>query len=238
MPSRFHDIRALTLDFYGTLVYPRHGAGRGAKLMEYLAQQGLAAAPWEHQILYDIFGICGHRYSPRFSQAELAAFEADLTRHLFKRLRVQVPDSTVARHAGPLWNILGPPGFAVLPDVAHVPTTLRRVGYRLVMLSNWQAGLSGFSQAFGFGRLFEHVLASAEVGFAKPEAGMFLEAASRLGLEPTEILHVGDTYRDDYEGAVAVGFKALLLAREPRPPQTAVETITTLDDLPPKLGLA
>jgi HAD superfamily hydrolase (TIGR01549 family) len=232
------NVRALTFDFYGTLVYPRHGQGRGARLMEYLAQHELASDPWEHQVLYDVFGACGHRYSPWFSPAEQAAFEADLARSVFDRLRVQAPGSLVAQHANALWNILGPAGFAVFPEVANVLAALEQAGYPLVIISNWQAGLSGFCQAFGLGHAFGHVLASAEVGSAKPEAGIFLEAASRLSREPGEILHVGDTYRDDYEGATAVGFKALLLTREPSTIPNDAETITTLDGLITRLELA
>jgi putative hydrolase of the HAD superfamily len=237
MPGHVDDIRALTFDFYGTLVYPRGGKGRGARLVEYLDQQGLRSDPWEHQALYDVFGAYGHRYSPWFSPTEQAAFEIALARHVFERLRVQAPASAVKAHAEALWTILGPAAFAVFPDVAGVLAALERAGYPLVIISNWQAGLAGFCDAFGLGHAFAHVLASAEVGVAKPEPGIFLEAARRLDREPREILHVGDTQSDDYEGATAAGFDALLLARDAHVRPANVETIETLDEVITRLGL-
>ena len=40
-------VRAVSLDFYNTLVHTR-GRRRGLRYMEYLSGQGLDAAPWRH----------------------------------------------------------------------------------------------------------------------------------------------------------------------------------------------
>lgn len=47
-------IKGVTFDFYDTLIHTRYGMGRGEMYMDYLMTQGLRAAPWEHDVLYDI----------------------------------------------------------------------------------------------------------------------------------------------------------------------------------------
>jgi len=60
---------------------------------------------------------------------------------------------------------------------------------------------------------FEVVLDSALVGIAKPDPALFALAATRLGLSPDAILHVGDSWERDVVPARAVGMRAAWLAR-------------------------
>jgi putative hydrolase of the HAD superfamily len=55
------------------------------------------------------------------------------------------------------------------------------------------------------------------VGVEKPHPRIFERALSDLEAEPAGALHVGDSLRQDVEGALAVGMEALLLVR----PQSA-----------------
>jgi len=57
---------------------------------------------------------------------------------------------------------------------------------------------------------FQHIIASCEVGWAKPDPEIFLEASRRLGIPPTEILHVGDRWELDIDGALRAGCGAVL----------------------------
>jgi putative hydrolase of the HAD superfamily len=54
------------------------------------------------------------------------------------------------------------------------------------------------------------VITSCEVGRAKPDPGIFLEAARRLDVAPSEVLHVGDRWELDVEGARRAGLGAAL----------------------------
>ena len=54
------------------------------------------------------------------------------------------------------------------------------------------------------------VLSSSDCGAAKPDPTIFHEAARRTGLPPSEILHVGDSWELDVEGALRAGFGAVL----------------------------
>jgi len=57
---------------------------------------------------------------------------------------------------------------------------------------------------------FRHVISSCDCGAAKPDPAIFREAARRIGLAPGEILHVGDSWALDVEGALRAGFGAML----------------------------
>ncbi len=57
---------------------------------------------------------------------------------------------------------------------------------------------------------FRHVVSSCDCGAAKPDRAIFMEAASRTGVPPSEILHIGDRWELDVEGALRAGFGAAL----------------------------
>jgi FMN phosphatase YigB (HAD superfamily) len=57
---------------------------------------------------------------------------------------------------------------------------------------------------------FRHVVSSCDCGAAKPDPAIFREAARRIGLASGEILHVGDSWELDVEGALRAGFGPML----------------------------
>ena len=208
------EIAAVSFDFFNTLATHRHDRGRGALVMEYFRTQGWESAPWEHAALYDIFAVHGHEFVPTMCGMELKEFSARVARTLFHRLQVAVDHSAADTHGVELWRILGPEHLAPFPESATVLGELRAAGYRLAVVSNWQHGLSAFCHALGFGPQLEVVVASAEIGAAKPDGRIFAEACRQLALPPDRILHVGDSEADDFASAHAAGLKALWLRRD------------------------
>ncbi len=86
---------------------------------------------------------------------------------------------------------------------------LRERGYRLGLLSNYSlsAAITQSLDRLGLTTWFDDVLISADLGLVKPHPDLFRAAASRLGLETTEVLFVGDNPRADIAGAAAVGMR-------------------------------
>ena len=82
------------------------------------------------------------------------------------------------------------------------------------MISNWDERLRPLLEALKLARYFEVIVVSCEVGVAKPALEIFQEAAGRLGVPTEAILHVGDSFESDVQGARAAGFHALKVARE------------------------
>lgn len=227
-------IQGVSFDFYQTLVRHRGGLGRGATLMAYLDEHGLVSDPWQHQVLYDVFSRHDVEYDPGATHRVRLAYYERLTTSLFQRLSVRAPRDAAAAHAVAIWRILGPQSFDIFTDAPDTLGQLRDAGYPMVVTSNWQRGLRHFVAELGLAEYFRHVLASAEIGSAKPEGGIFEEACRRLEMHPTRVLHVGDSAVDDVEGARAAGLHVLRIDRDAAC-DLATSTISRLNDLIPLL---
>jgi HAD superfamily hydrolase (TIGR01509 family) len=227
----------VSLDFYNTLVYHRAGRGRGPTLMAFLHEQGLESGPWEHRALYDVFERHGAEYAPDLPVREREDYSRRLAERLFRRLGVRAPETAAAEHAERIWALLGPACLDVYPEVPDVLRRLKAAGLRLALVSNWPCGLEHFCTELGLRDLLEEVVASAEVGSAKPDAAIFAEACRRLGVPPSRVLHVGDSAVEDLEGARAAGLESLLLRREDGPANVDGRTLRSLQELPALLGL-
>jgi putative hydrolase of the HAD superfamily len=95
--------------------------------------------------------------------------------------------------------------------------------------------------AIGLADRFPVVIASAEVGLAKPDPAIFALACERLGVEPSATAHVGDRLDLDANGATAAGLRGVWLDRlragaGAHMPAVGVRTIATLHELPPVLA--
>ncbi len=224
-------VRAVTFDFYNTLVYHRTGIGRGRTYMEYLAAAGLASDPWEHQVLYDVFEYYAASYSPTAAAESKMFFWTEFTRRLFQRTHVRGPVCIdCAEHARAIRDLMGPTCLALFAEVPSVLRSLKKNGLRLGVISDWQKGLAYFCDELGISAYLDFVVASAEVGFQKPDPRLFDIACERMGMAAEHILHVGDRIVD-VEGARAAGFWAALLVRSGGATDRDVPVITNLREL-------
>ena len=72
------------------------------------------------------------------------------------------------------------------------------------------------------------VLASVQLGMAKPGPGIFLEACARLGVEPGQALMIGDDAWADIDGARRAGVPVIYLRRDAQAPAREVTTVSSL----------
>lgn len=120
--------------------------------------------------------------------------------------------------------------WEVFPDAAAVLPALRARGLRLAVVSNFDARLPRLLADCGLAESFEAVVYSEEVGVEKPHPAIFEELLDRLKLPAASVLHVGDSRRDDVEGARAIGMRALWLSRD-----STRGDLRTLAELPERL---
>lgn len=234
MAGRFD---AITFDFYNTLAYHRNGRGRGPMLMEYFQHSGIESDPWEHQVLYDVFGPEVLEYDPSGPPEHHRRHRTSLAERVFRRLNVRASKKSVAQHADYMWQLLGPASLAVFSDVQRVLASIRAAGIPLAVISNWQHGLHAFCTELGLATSFRHILSSAEVGHAKPAPEIFHEACRRLGVLPHRVLHVGDSPDDDVVGGRSAGIEVILIDRRPGATGQHAPWIPSLAHLPKLLGL-
>ena len=121
----------------------------------------------------------------------------------------------------------------VLPMLDALP---QRVG----LITNAELRFQlGKLDALAVAHRFEHVVASGEVGVAKPDARIFLAAAERFGVDVEQCAYVGDRLHTDAIGAAAAGMVGIWLDRHGRASadelavarSANVAVIRTLDDV-------
>lgn len=88
---------------------------------------------------------------------------------------------------------------------------LARAGIRLGVVSNSDGSVRDSLEKAGFDGVFEVVVDSYEVGFAKPDPAIFDYALGRMGIEPPNAWYVGDSLFHDVGGGQATGMAAVVL---------------------------
>lgn len=83
--------------------------------------------------------------------------------------------------------------------------------YPLVLVSNFYGNIEAVLADFGLSGYFQAVVESAVVGVRKPDPEIFRMGVRALGLEPGQVLVVGDSYRKDILPARAAGCRTLWL---------------------------
>jgi putative hydrolase of the HAD superfamily len=106
-----------------------------------------------------------------------------------------------------------PKNWRLFPDALPTLRALRRKKLTIGIVSNWDSRLLVLSERIGLTKEVEFVLASAVEGVAKPDRRLFQKALKHARVSPHEALHVGDSLKEDYEGAKNAGLHALLLDR-------------------------
>ena len=103
--------------------------------------------------------------------------------------------------------------FAPYSEVPAALAALRDRGARLIVVSNWDISLHEVLEQTGLRPLLDAVITSAEVGAAKPAPAIFAAALAAADADADAALHVGDSLREDIEGASAAGIEAVLMRR-------------------------
>jgi putative hydrolase of the HAD superfamily len=142
-------------------------------------------------------------------------------------------------------------GWTIYPDVVPVLGDLKGRGFVLGLITNFDSRVFKLIEALDLSRFIDSITIPALAGAAKPEAAIFEYALARHGLRPSEAVQVGDSLRDDVEGAGAAGLRGVLIdrnrfARSGQGPSAGVArsghgadyaTITSLEELTLLLGI-
>ncbi|MGH9752448.1 MAG: HAD-IA family hydrolase [Blastocatellia bacterium] len=122
--------------------------------------------------------------------------------------------------------------WRIYDDVAPALTELKRRGLKLGVISNFDSRLYDVLRACRLDHFFDSVHISARVGAAKPDPAIFQAALNYHSVEARRALHIGDSLREDVEGAMAAGINVVLLDRDncfaenaPAPRITGLEQI-------------
>jgi len=221
--------RAILLDALGTLVALEPPAAPLAQLVR--ERHGVAVTPAD---------------ATRALRAEMAHYRSNCIRATdagsLAALRLECAALVGRELGGPLAQLdagelvptlLDSIRFHAYPEVPGTLKRLRSARFALVVASNWDVSLHDVLERTGLSALLDGVVSSAEVGVGKPDTRLFAAALAVAGANPGEALHVGDSFEEDVEGALAAGVGAVWLRRQAvageRP---RVRVIASLDELP------
>lgn len=203
--------RAILFDVGWTLAYPE--PDRESVVLAALKQRGFAISPavWSHA-----YWAAEAFYRARRWHAEtgrdLAAFWSSYYGTLLDRLPMVAGGSELIPLLGQ--EVERGQKYHLYPDTLDALAELRRRGFALGAVSNWNARLPALCEEWGIAPYLDALIVSDIAGFAKPDQRIFEQVLSSLRVSAGRTLHVGDDYRADVEGARAAGITPVLLDRE------------------------
>jgi HAD superfamily hydrolase (TIGR01509 family) len=222
-------IRAVIFDLFDTLVdllqenlppEEHHGA-----LLPASVHALHAAASQRSAVSFESFTRALVDGSRRFAETHFARDREVPTllrfQDLTRRLGLDdagLPGVLTEVHMGVLRGQVSP-----LPHHVEVLGVVRRRA-RLGLCSNFSHSETalGVLEESGLRPHLDAVVVSDAFGLRKPRPEIFEEVLSRLGVEPEEAVHVGDSLRVDVVGAAALGIRTVWLTRRIRDPEAAL----------------
>ena len=125
--------------------------------------------------------------------------------------------------------------WRLFPETASTLYQLKGRDLELGVISNFDSRLFGVMRGLGIADAFDTVTISSLAQAAKPAPQIFHIALEKHAVDPEEALHIGDSLRDDVEGAKKAGLRAILLDRDGIQDGAGVQTIKSLEELLPLL---
>ena len=124
--------------------------------------------------------------------------------------------------------------FELYDDVPDVLRRLAEDGMRVGLISNSHRCLASFQSHFELQGLITATVSSSEHGFMKPHPSIFAAALRLVDVKAREAVMVGDSLKQDVEGALRAGMRAVLLQRGEAAPvrREDVPVIRSLTELP------
>ena len=101
----------------------------------------------------------------------------------------------------------------VFPDSLATLQSLRERGLRVALISNLASPYKRAVIRLDLESCFDAILYSCDLGLAKPDPNIYLDALTKLNASAESTLMVGDSQRSDVDGPGVVGIRGLLLDR-------------------------
>jgi len=205
-------IRAVCFDVDFTLIYPGP-TFQGEGYRHFCARHGLSVDP-------TAFGAAVSAASAVLDDRQDHVFDPQVFIDYVRRVIEHMGGAgtgmeTCAREIYDAWA--AHQHFALYEDVAPVLTSLARSGFRLGLISNTHRCLTSFQEHFDLDGLITAAISSSEHGYNKPHPSIFRTALRLLRVAPEEAVMVGDNFKQDIEGALGAGMRAVLVCRSGTP---------------------
>jgi putative hydrolase of the HAD superfamily len=215
-------ITAVFFDVDFTLIYPGP-MFRGDGYQRFCARYGMSIDPsvFDQAVLDASFVLDeaqDHIYDPRIF--------IRYTKQIIERMGGHGPKlDACAREIYEEWAACQ--HFSLYDDVAPALRTLAARGLRLGLISNTHRSLTSFQSHFELEGVIAAAISSSQHGYMKPHPSIFEAAMKLLDVAPSEAMMVGDSMKQDIDGARRAGMHAVLVNRSVEAP-----TVGQIDGVP------
>ncbi len=103
--------------------------------------------------------------------------------------------------------------WVLYPETVAVLESLQTFGIPIGIVSNFDSRLHSVLRSLSLDQYFQSVTISTEVGSAKPNGKIFTVALAKHACDAHQAWHVGDSLKDDYEAATAMGLRGIWVDR-------------------------
>jgi putative hydrolase of the HAD superfamily len=214
-------VRAVLLDYYGTLAEATHWISAD----DVLAEHGYELPPetrdrWFNDGIEHLEHSRSRDHYVAWQRERLLGMLAETDVHPgeYEVILQKLRDGSESRI------------LEAYPEVPGVLTELRGRGLRLAICSNWDWDLAEAVEEVALTELVDVQVSSAWAGARKPHPRIFEHALTKLGVEPSEAVFVGDTWGPDVAGPRSMGMTPLYLSRDGHwPDSTAPQEIEAED---------
>jgi len=239
------NIKAITLDLWGTLFDDNHAPSdtivyserRQNFLRDELEHAGYVVDPDKMKAAYKRAWI----YFDEMWAQQKAFDAADGVREMLHFLDAKLPPENFSRVVRYFEEVFV---GDLPPQLDNSMAAVKKLSsvYPLSLISDtaWTPGRVMRSALDSYGALdsFRATIFSGEVGVTKPHPKMFQLALEKLGVKPSECMHVGDLQRTDIAGAKALGVHTAWICRpvyagkqqEDAGPEVIVSSVKELAD--------
>ncbi len=124
-----------------------------------------------------------------------------------------------------------PEVWKLYPETLTTLEAVRDRSLRMAVISNWDRRLPEILDNLELTNWFDTITVSAIEGIEKPAPGIFRRTLERLGAEPGQTLHVGDSPLEDYDGSRAIGMTPVLIDRQGTFAENGYRRIGNLDEV-------
>jgi putative hydrolase of the HAD superfamily len=204
--------KAVFFDVDFTLIYPGP-MFRGEGYRAFCARYGMEVDAAK-------FSAAVASAAPLLDGPDDTPYDADIfvayTRHIIEEMGGRGPQlDACAREIYSEWAACQ--HFELYDDVPDVLRALTTAGIRVGLISNTHRCLASFQSHFELQGLISATVSSSDHGLMKPHPSIFAAALQLVGVDAAEAVMVGDSVRQDIEGALRAGMKAVLLHRREGP---------------------
>ena len=129
-----------------------------------------------------------------------------------------------------------PNTWKLYPETELVLRQLKGQGLELGIISNFDSRLFPVLRGLGIEQFFDTITISSLSQAAKPAPKIFHLALEKHAVDPEDAVHVGDSLKEDVEGATKAGLTSVLIDRSESEIVPGIHRIRSLDQLQPLLA--